>query len=77
MRATSPIVGFVDGLAQQQLLSTAMRPLTPIYTRIEEILGEEIHDAMSGRVSDQVALQKAHGRIQRILDVQAQFSTAA
>ena len=77
MRATSPIVGFVDGLAQQDLLSTAMRPLTPIYTRIEEILGEEIHDAMAGRVSDQEALQKAHLRIQRILDIQEQSAVPA
>ena len=54
-----------------------MRPLTPIYTRIEEILGEEIHDAMAGRVSDQEALQKAQLRIQRILDIQEQSAVPA
>jgi len=70
MRATSPIVGFVDHLAQQNLLSPDMRPLTPVYTRIEEVLGEEIHDALTDKISDQQALEQAHGRIQRLLDTQ-------
>jgi multiple sugar transport system substrate-binding protein len=71
MRATSPIVGFVDSLAQQQLLSRDMRPLTPVYTRIEEVLGEVIHDAIAGKVSDLDALHHAHVRIQRLLEAQA------
>ena len=75
MWATSPIVGFVDSLAQQQLLSRDMRPLTPVYTRIEEVLGEEIHDAIAGKVSDLDALHQAHVRIQRLLDAQAFSAT--
>ena len=75
MWATSPIVGFVDSLAQQQLLSRDMRPLTPVYTRIEEVLGEVIHDAIAGKVSDLDALHQAHVRIQSLLEAQAFSAT--
>jgi multiple sugar transport system substrate-binding protein len=63
MAATSPIVGFVDSLARQDLLSSSMRPNNPAYTQIEEILGEEIHDALSGTVSDEIALARAQDRM--------------
>jgi multiple sugar transport system substrate-binding protein len=68
MSATSPIVGFVDRLAKQGLLTNAMRPLTPVYTRIEEALGEEIHDALTGVVTDEQALTRAQARIASLLD---------
>jgi multiple sugar transport system substrate-binding protein len=63
MSATSPIVGFVNRMA----LPNAMRPVTPIYTRIEKVLGEEIHDALSGRKKDEKALGRAQERIQSLL----------
>jgi multiple sugar transport system substrate-binding protein len=68
MSATSPIVGFVDRLAGQGLLTNAMRPLTPVYTRIEEALGEEIHDALTGAVPDERALERAQTRIAGLLE---------
>jgi len=71
MSATSPIVGFVDRLARQGALTNAMRPLTPIYTRIEEMLGESVHDALSGRCSDAKALSLSQDRIQALLESQA------
>jgi multiple sugar transport system substrate-binding protein len=67
MSATSPIVGLVDRLAKQDLLSNTMRPVTPVYTRIEEALGEEIHDALAGKTSDTRALSRAQDRIQSLL----------
>jgi multiple sugar transport system substrate-binding protein len=71
MSATSPIVGLVDRLAKQDLLSNTMRPITPVYTRIEEVLGEVIHDALSGKTSDKRALAHAQGRMQALLATDA------
>lgn len=68
MSATSPIVGFVDRLAKQGLLTNSMRPLAPVYTRIEEALGEEIHDALTVVVADERALTRAQARIASLLD---------
>jgi multiple sugar transport system substrate-binding protein len=70
MSATSPIVGFVDRLAKQGLLSNAMRPLTPVYTRIEETLGEHIHDALTGVVPDERALEHAQARVSALLSAE-------
>jgi multiple sugar transport system substrate-binding protein len=66
--ATSPIVSFVKGLARDNLLDTSMRPVIPVYHWIEEILGEEIHDALSGLRDDSAALERANSRIQVFLD---------
>ncbi|WP_081064881.1 extracellular solute-binding protein [Burkholderia cepacia] len=64
----SPIVSFVDKLARNDLISNTMRPLTPVYSRIEEIVGIEIHNALSGRISHEDALHKLQGRVQDLLD---------
>jgi multiple sugar transport system substrate-binding protein len=66
--ATSPIVSFVKKQARDNLLDTSMRPAIPVYHWIEEILGEEIHDALSGRRDDSDALERANTRIQTFLD---------
>ena len=73
MSATSPIVGFVDRLAKQGLLRNSMRPLTPVYTRIEEGLGEEVHLALSGTVSDETALPRAQARVASLLEAVARL----
>ncbi|QNK75119.1 extracellular solute-binding protein [Variovorax sp. PAMC28562] len=73
MRATSPIVGFVDRLAKQGLLSNSMRPLTPVYTRIEEVLGEEVHAALTNSVSDNVALARAQSRTEALLEASVRW----
>ncbi|MDR6290840.1 multiple sugar transport system substrate-binding protein [Inquilinus ginsengisoli] len=65
--ASSPIVRFVDRLAKRNLLQTWQRPNLPQYTRIEHVLGEEIHDAMTRTKSDAQALADASGRIEKIL----------
>lgn len=61
--ASSPIVRFVDQLAKKNLLHTWQRPNIPQYTSIERILGEEVHNALSGIKSDKEALQDATRQI--------------
>ena len=65
--ASSPIVRFVDQLAKKNLLQTWQRPNIPQYTAIERILGEEIHNALSGLKSDKQALGDAASQIDRQL----------
>jgi multiple sugar transport system substrate-binding protein len=65
--ASSPIVRFVDQLAKKNLLHTWQRPNIPQYSAIERILGEEVHDALSGAKSDRTALADAADRINREL----------
>jgi multiple sugar transport system substrate-binding protein len=65
--ASSPIVKFVDKLARRNLLHTWQRPPLPQYAAIERVLGEEIHDALTGVKSDYVALRDASGRIEKLL----------
>jgi multiple sugar transport system substrate-binding protein len=68
LNVVSPIVSFVDKLARNGLICNSMRPITPVYTRIEEILGVEIHDALCGSTSHEDALRNAHARVQELLD---------
>ncbi|MDR7009634.1 hypothetical protein J2W46_006565 [Paraburkholderia strydomiana] len=49
---------FVDELARSELICNTMR-LTPAYSCIEDILGREILDALSGRISHDQALRTA------------------
>lgn len=65
--ASSPIVRFVDRLARRKLLHTWQRPPLPQYTAIERVLGEEIHDALTGVKSDYAALRDASDRAERLL----------
>jgi multiple sugar transport system substrate-binding protein len=65
--ASSPIVRFVDRLARRNQLHTWQRPPLPQYSAIERVLGEEIHDALTGVKSDQAALRDASARVERIL----------
>ena len=73
MEATSPIVGFVNRMAQQGQLTNAARPHTPLYTCIEEVLGDEIHQALSGSVPDAVVLSRARDKIDALLDAEEKF----
>ena len=57
--ATSPIVSVVDRLAKQNMLKAWPRPPVPEYRLLEEILGQEIHRAVRGEVSDNAALERA------------------
>ena len=65
--ASSPIVLFVDKLARRNLLHTWQRPPLPQYSAVEQVLGEEIHDALTGAKSDHAALRDASARIERLL----------
>jgi multiple sugar transport system substrate-binding protein len=65
--ASSPIVQFVDRLARRNLLHSWQRPPLPQYSSVEHVLGEEIHDALSGTKSDKAALRDASARIERLL----------
>ncbi len=64
----SPIVSFVDELARTGLICNTMRPLTPVYSRIEDVLGSEIHDALCGRISHDQALCAAQTKVQDLLN---------
>jgi multiple sugar transport system substrate-binding protein len=68
LNVISPIVSFVDKLARNGLICNSMRPHTSAYTRIEEILGVEIHNALCGLTSHEDALRSAQNRVQELLD---------
>ncbi|RFU49102.1 extracellular solute-binding protein [Paraburkholderia sp. DHOC27] len=68
LKVVSMLVSFVDDMARNGLICNSMRPLTPVYTHIEEILGVEIHNALCGLTSHENALSSAHERIQAVLD---------
>ena len=63
MAATSSIVKFVDQLERQGLLNNNIRPDLPEYKLIEDVLGTEIHDVMTGRKTIEDGLRDAQGRI--------------
>jgi len=65
--ATSPIVRVVDRLAKCNLLKSWPRPLVPEYLSLEAILGEEIHLAVRGEVSDRAALTSAQDQADRLM----------
>jgi multiple sugar transport system substrate-binding protein len=65
--ATSPIVSVVDRLAKQNMLKAWPRPPVPEYRQLEEILGQEIHRALRGEVSDREALDNAQQLADRVM----------
>lgn len=65
---SSQLVRFVGSLANRNLLRNWQRPPVPFYTGMERIIGEEVHDALSGRKSDRAALRDAQDRIERLVD---------
>jgi multiple sugar transport system substrate-binding protein len=67
--ASSPIVPFVNDLARRNLLQTWQRPPLPQYRRIEMVLGDEIHAALTHAKSDAQALASARARVEKILRV--------
>lgn len=58
-----PIIDVVDRLARNNVLHAWQRPPVPEYRRIEKILGEEIHAALSAAKSDEAALRDAQERV--------------
>jgi multiple sugar transport system substrate-binding protein len=65
--ATSPIVSVVERLAKRNLLKGWPRPPVPEYLSLEAILGEEIHRALRGEVSDRAALGSAQAEADRVM----------
>jgi multiple sugar transport system substrate-binding protein len=61
--ASTPIVSFVDKLAKQNKIQHWQRPPVREYHFIEEILGEEIFDALNGAHSTKEALTRSQNRI--------------
>src|ERR1700744_881690 len=61
----SPILHFADRVARRGLLASWERPAIPEYVAMENVLGNEIHDALTGRTSDRAALVAAQRRIDR------------
>ena len=65
--ASSPIVRFVDTLAQRGMLCTWQRPPLPEYRDIEYSLGHRIHAALSGEVTVNEALALAQSDADQIM----------
>jgi multiple sugar transport system substrate-binding protein len=65
--AGSPIVRAIDQMARRGQLQTWQRPAVPGYSDVETIIGEEIHDALTGRKSDTAALSDGQHRIMAVL----------
>lgn len=65
--ATSPIVSIVDRLAKRNMLKAWPRPPVPEYLSLEAILGEEIHGALRGEVSDRAALKAAQEKADQVM----------
>ena len=65
--ATSPIVSVVDQLAKLNLLKSWPRPPVPEYLSIESILGQTIHEALRGEISDRTALTKAQSAVDKLM----------
>lgn len=65
--ATSPIVSVVDQLAKLNLLKSWPRPPVPEYLSIEMILGDAIHEALRGEVSDREALTNAQSAVDKLM----------
>lgn len=66
-RGHSKLVNVVRNLANRNLLRNWQRPPVPFYTRMERILGEEIHDALLGLKSDREALSTAQKRLEAVI----------
>jgi multiple sugar transport system substrate-binding protein len=64
--ASSPIVGFVDKLARQNLLHSWPRPPVPQYVQLERMLGEEIHDLVFSRHPPGCALRRIQSLAEKI-----------
>jgi multiple sugar transport system substrate-binding protein len=64
---TSPIVTVVDRLARRNLLKSWPRPPVPEYRQLEAIIGNEIHRALTGEVSDHEALSRAQSQADRVM----------
>lgn len=62
----SPIYSLVKSLSQRRLLNVWQRPAIPKYVQIETILGEEVHDALTGRKTVKSALADANARVKSL-----------
>lgn len=66
--ATSPIVRFVDRLARRNMLHSWQRPPIPAYRAIEETIGEHVHRALTGEISDRQALAIMQETVKGLLE---------
>lgn len=61
------VFSFADSLAKKGLACSSQRPPIPEYTHIEAILGNVIHAAMRGDMSDEQALTEAQNRVDAVM----------
>lgn len=66
MMRSSGVAKFVERMGRQHLLNPDCRPVIPQYHRLETILGEEVHAALSGEKSDRDALRAIERRLRAI-----------
>lgn len=62
--ASSPLVRFLDSLAQRRLLCSWQRPSIPEYARMEVTVGRYVHRAMTGEMTDRAALSAAQAEVE-------------
>ncbi|GAB5467515.1 MAG: hypothetical protein Kilf2KO_05450 [Rhodospirillales bacterium] len=72
-QASSPIVRFIDKIAQRGLLCSWQRPPIPEYPAIEEALGTFIHQALTGELDDRKALACAQDAIDAALRARGRY----
>lgn len=63
MKASYPVVSFMNDLARKGLVHTRHRPATPHYGSIEQVVGEEIHAALRGTQTDEAAMGNIRRRV--------------
>ncbi len=67
VRAARPIISIVDRLAKNGQLQIWQRPPVPEFTRIVNVLGNEIHDALADKVEIGKALSRAQSACEKIM----------
>ncbi|WP_140456339.1 extracellular solute-binding protein [Amaricoccus solimangrovi] len=58
---------FAETLAKRGMVCASQRPAIPEYTRIEAILGDRIHAAMRGEITDDEALIQSQNRVDALM----------
>ena len=71
--ASSPMVRFVDTLAQKGMLCAWQRPPVGEYSQIEHILGHQIHRALRGEMSNMAALEAAQNDIDALMRARGRY----
>ena len=73
VRAMSPIISAVDAMEKRGELRIWPRPPIPEFHGISRVLGEEIFNMLSGRISPEVSLKQAQNRVDGVLRASGRY----